>query len=59
MALEQIEILDEIMRKQEVGRSVRLAQMRTFWADTLPTALDLPFAGLESRSAGTDANRGT
>jgi hypothetical protein len=57
MAMEQVEVRDEIMRRQEVGQSVRVAQMRTFWADTLPAALDLPFAGLESRSAGTYANR--
>jgi hypothetical protein len=53
MAMEQVDVLDEIMRRQEVGQSVRVARMRTLWADTLPAALDQPFAGLESLSAGT------
>jgi hypothetical protein len=30
MAMEQVEVLDEVMRRQEAGQSVRVAQMRTF-----------------------------
>jgi hypothetical protein len=48
MAPGQIEILDELMKKQAVGQRARAAQMRAFWAQTLPAALDLPFSGLES-----------
>ncbi|MGH3156150.1 MAG: hypothetical protein ACRDNF_06195, partial [Streptosporangiaceae bacterium] len=47
-AAAQIELLDEIMKKQGVGQRARAAQLRAFWAETLPAALDLPFTGLES-----------
>ena len=57
--MKQVEALDERMRRQDVGQSVCVAQVGTFWADTLPAALGLPFVGLESRSAGTYANRGS
>ena len=43
MARGQIEILDEMMKKQEPHQRAQTTQMRAFWADTLPAALDLPF----------------
>ncbi len=48
MAPGQIEILDDLMKNQAVGQQVRTVQMRAFWADTLPAALDWPFHGLEA-----------
>jgi hypothetical protein len=48
MAPGQIEILDNLLKKQAVGQRARAAQMRAFWAETLPAALNLPFSGLES-----------
>jgi hypothetical protein len=44
----QIELLDDMMKKQAVGQRSRQAQMRGFWATTLPVALDREFDGLES-----------
>ncbi len=49
----QIELLDDMMKKQAVGQRSRASQMRGFWADTLPAALDQEFAGLESPVAAT------
>jgi hypothetical protein len=48
MAPGQIETLDNLLKKQAVGQRARAAQMRAFWDETLPAALDLPFSGLES-----------
>jgi len=48
MAPGQVETLDEMMKKQEADQRARTAQMRAFWADTLPAALDLPFDGPEA-----------
>jgi hypothetical protein len=44
----QIELLDDMLKKQAVGQRSRAGQMRGFWATTLPAALDQPFTGLES-----------
>jgi hypothetical protein len=44
----QIEALDHMMKQQAAGQRSRAAQMRAFWADTLPDALDQKFSGLES-----------
>jgi hypothetical protein len=44
----QIELIDDLMKKQAVGQRSRYAQMRGFWASTLPAALDREFAGLEA-----------
>ena len=44
----QIELLDDMMKKQAAGQRSRYAQMRGFWAVTLPAALDQEFTGLES-----------
>ena len=49
----QVELLDDMMKKQAAGQRSRAAQMRSFWAVTLPAALDLEFTGLESPVAGT------
>src|SRR5262249_23433909 len=48
MAPGQVEILDEMMKKQEPDQRARTTQMRAFWGDTLPAALDLPFDGPEA-----------
>ena len=37
-----------MMKQQAAGQRSRAAQMRAFWADTLPGALDQKFSGLES-----------
>jgi hypothetical protein len=39
----QIELLDEILKQQTGGQRARASQLRAFWAETLPAALDLPF----------------
>ncbi|MGH3236246.1 MAG: hypothetical protein ACRDOH_23910, partial [Streptosporangiaceae bacterium] len=44
----QIELLDDRIEKQATGQHSRAAQMRAFWAATLPAALDEKFTGLES-----------
>ena len=44
----QVELLDDLMKKQAAGQRSRYAQMRDFWAATLPAALDQEFTGLES-----------
>ena len=44
----QVECLDDMMARQAAGQRSRAAQMRGFWADTLPAALDQRFRGLES-----------
>jgi hypothetical protein len=51
MAAGQIEALDQLLKKQSADQQARTLQMRAFWADTLPVALDLPFAGLEVPAA--------
>jgi hypothetical protein len=48
LAAGQVDLLDEMMKKQAAGQQSRYAQMRSFWAVTLPAALDQPFAQLES-----------
>ena len=44
----QIECLDDMIKQQAAAQRSRAAQMRSFWAATLPAALDLDFTGLES-----------
>jgi hypothetical protein len=44
----QIELLDDMIKKQQPGQRSRAAQMRAFWADTLPAALGQPFTERES-----------
>jgi Tubulin like len=48
LAAGQIALLDDMMAKQAADQRSRAAQLRGFWASTLPAALDLGFAGLES-----------
>jgi hypothetical protein len=48
LATGQVELLDDLMKKQAAGQRSRYAQMRGFWAATLPAALDQEFTGLES-----------
>jgi hypothetical protein len=48
MAAGQVETLDALLKKQSDNQRARAMQMRAFWADTLPAALDRPFEGLES-----------
>lgn len=44
----QIDLLDDLMKRQAIGQRSRYAQMRGFWATTLPASLDQEFTGLES-----------
>jgi hypothetical protein len=50
MAAGQIDCLDEMLVRNTAAGS-RVAQMRSFWAETLPAALQLPFETLQSRVA--------
>jgi hypothetical protein len=53
LATGQVKLLDEMMKNQTVGSKSRLTQMRGFWANTLPAALDLEFAGIEAPVVAT------
>lgn len=53
LAAKQIELLDDMMSSQPSSQRSRTAQMRGFWAITLPSALNLEFTGLESPVAAT------
>ncbi len=53
IAADQIEALDELMKKQADDQRSRAGQMRGFWADTLPSALNLKFTGLDAPVAKT------
>lgn len=44
----QLEILDDMIKKQPPNQGSRATQMRGFWAVTLPAALDHDFTGLDS-----------
>jgi hypothetical protein len=44
----QIEVLDDMLKEQAVSQQSRAAQMRAFWAVTLPQALDQQFEQVES-----------
>jgi hypothetical protein len=44
----QVECLADMMKQQSASQRSRAAQMRAFWADTLPAALDQEFTGLEA-----------
>jgi hypothetical protein len=48
LALGQVELLDDLMKKQEAGDRSRSAQMRGFWVGTLPAALDQRFTELQA-----------
>jgi hypothetical protein len=48
MAAAQIAALDTLLKKQSADQRARALQMRAFWAETLPSALELPFTGPES-----------
>ena len=48
LAAGQIELLEDMMNKQAASQRAHAAQMRGFWANTLPAALELPFTGIES-----------
>jgi hypothetical protein len=52
IASDQIELLDELLDKQEPDKGTMTALMRAFWAETLPAALDLPFNTPEAPIAG-------
>ena len=53
IAADQIVALDELMKKQADDQRSRAGQMRGFWADTLPSALNLRFTGLDAPVAKT------
>jgi len=52
MAPGQIEILDDMARNQDDERRARTDVLRAFWAETLESALDLPFDGPAAAVAG-------
>jgi hypothetical protein len=51
LAQEQIALLDDMMKKQAANQQSRAAQMRSFWAETLPSALDQEFEHVDSPTA--------
>jgi hypothetical protein len=53
IAEEQIVALDDLMKKQADDQRSRAGQMRGFWAETLPSALDLNFSGMDAPVAKT------
>ncbi len=53
IAADQIETLDDLMKKQADDQRSRAGQMRGFWADTLPAALALKFTGMDAPVAKT------
>jgi hypothetical protein len=44
----QVELLEDMIKKQPAGQHSRAEQMRAFWAVTLPAALNQQFTGRES-----------
>jgi hypothetical protein len=53
LAAGQIEILNDMLKSQAVSQQSRAVQMRAFWQDTLPHALDQQFEQVESPIAET------
>ena len=51
LAQEQITLLDDMMKKQAANQRSRATQMRSFWADTLPSALAQEFEHVDSPTA--------
>jgi hypothetical protein len=49
----QIEILDEMLKAQGISQQSRAVQMRSFWAVTLPGALDQQFTQVEAPVAAS------
>jgi Tubulin like len=49
----EIEQLDEMLAYLPPGSRTRAAQLRGFWADTMPAALDWRFSGLEAPTRQT------
>ena len=49
----QIELLDDMIKKQSAGHHSRATQMRGFWANTLPGALDQEFVHVDSPAANS------
>jgi hypothetical protein len=47
----QIELLDDMIKQQATSHQSRAIQMRSFWADTLPAALDQEFVHVDSPAA--------
>ncbi|HEX4833417.1 MAG TPA: tubulin-like doman-containing protein [Trebonia sp.] len=53
IADEQVKLLDDMMKRQSASQQSRAAQMRSFWVDTLPAALDQEFTQLDSPTAAS------
>lgn len=51
LAAGQIEVIDAMMKEDDEGHRARDLQMREFWAETLPAALDEEFSGVNGRVA--------
>jgi hypothetical protein len=48
LASDQVEVLDALLKAAPPSSRSRAAQLRGFWADTMPAALAHPFNGVES-----------
>jgi len=48
---QQVSLLDKMLEKQSADQQSRAAQMRGFWAVTLPAALDREFIGVQAPAA--------
>jgi hypothetical protein len=53
LAKEQIGLLDGMMQRQAASQQSRAAQMRSFWAVTLPAALNQEFEQVDSPAAAS------
>jgi hypothetical protein len=53
LADKQVEVLNDIMSRQAANQQSRAAQMRSFWSDTLPAAVDQPFVHVDSPNAAS------
>jgi hypothetical protein len=53
LAEDQVKVLDEMMARQAASQQSRAAQMRSFWAQTLPAALDEQFTHVDSPTAAS------
>ena len=51
LAQEQIALLDDMIKRQAANQQSRAAQMRSFWADTMPSALGQEFEHVDSPTA--------
>jgi Tubulin like len=53
LAEEQSKLLDDMLKRQASNQQSRAVQMRAFWAETLPAALDQEFTQVDSPTAAS------